>query len=124
MAKVSKAGASQTEEMEGFEGHYEDLGGYTVGFETYSADADLAPFFQGLPDDRCQARHWGIVLKGKLVYKYADGSEDVITAGEAYYARPGHTPVLYADTEVVEFSPSDELAQTMAKVTENMSKTG
>ena len=55
MAKVSKAGASQTEEMEGFEGHYEDLGGYTVGFETYSADADLAPFFQGLPDDRCQA---------------------------------------------------------------------
>jgi hypothetical protein len=119
VTKVSKEGASQTEEMEGFEGHYEDLGGYTVGFETYTADADLAPFFRGLPDDRCQARHWGIVVKGKLVYKYADGSEDVITTGEAYYARPGHTPVLYAGTEVVEFSPSDELAKTIAVVIKN-----
>jgi hypothetical protein len=122
MPKVSKETASQTEKLEGFEGRYEDLGGYTVGFETYTADADLAPLFKGLPDDRCQARHWGIVLKGKLIYKYADGSEDVITAGEAYYAKPGHTPFLTDGTEVVEFSQSDELAQTMAVVMGNLSK--
>jgi hypothetical protein len=105
--------------MEGFEGRYEDLGGYTVGFETYTEEADPAPLFQGLPEDRCQCPHWGVVLRGKLVYRYADG-EDVIGPGEAYYARPGHTPVFFADSEIVEFSPTQELAQTMEVVLSNL----
>ena len=58
MAKIAKNDTSQTETMDGFEGRYEDLDGYTVGFETYTADADPAPLFQGLPDDRCQCPHW------------------------------------------------------------------
>jgi hypothetical protein len=33
---------------------------------------------------------------------------------------PGHTPVLYAGTEVVEFSPSEELGRTLEVVTKNM----
>ena len=119
MTKVSKDAASESAVLEGYEGHFEDLGGYTVGFETYTADADLAPLFVGLPDDRCQCPHWGVVLKGKLAFQYGDGTEDVIEAGEAYYARPGHTPTLYAGTEVVEFSPTDELAKTMETVTAN-----
>ena len=98
MAKIGKHQAAQVEEMDGFEGRYEELGGYTVGFEAYSADQDSAPLFQGLPDDRCQCPHGGVVLKGTLVYRYTDGSEEVITAGEAYYARPGHLPVLAAGT--------------------------
>jgi hypothetical protein len=32
--KIGKSGASQHVEAEGFEGHYEDLDGYTIGFET------------------------------------------------------------------------------------------
>ncbi len=52
------------------------------------------------------------VLRGKLVYHYADG-EDVIEGGQAYYAKPGHTPEIFAGTEVVEFHPTDELAKTM-----------
>lgn len=64
MAKTSKNTASQVESVEGFEGHYEDLGGYTVGFESYSQHIDGASCFRGAPDDRCQARHWGVVLKG------------------------------------------------------------
>ena len=119
MAKTSKSAASQVESMEGFEGHYEDLGGYTVGSESYSQDIDGAPWFRGLPDDRCQARHWGVVLKGKVGYRYAD-HEEIIEAGEAYYAAPGHTPLLFAGTEVVEFTPSDELAATMAAIGKNM----
>lgn len=119
MPKVSKTSASQVETMEGFEGHYEDLGGYMAGFETYTADADLTQFFVGLPDDRCQARHWGYVLKGKVAFRFADRVE-TFEAGDAYYAPPGHTPTLYAGTEVVEFSPTDELAQTMEVVTRNM----
>ena len=46
MAKTSKKAAAQVESMAGFEGHYEDLGGYTVGFESYSQDVDGAPWFR------------------------------------------------------------------------------
>ncbi len=124
MAKIGKDQASQVETMEGFEGRYEDLDGYTVGFETYTEASDPAPLFRGLPDDRCQCPHWGVVLRGKLVYRYADGSEDVITAGEGYYARPGHLPLFIAGTEIVEFSPTDQLAQTMAVVLKNLEAAG
>ena len=90
-----------------------------MAFEKYSEDADLGPFFKGLPDDQCQAAHWGYVIKGKLTFKSASGDE-TFEAGDAYYAPPGHTPVLYAGTEVVEFSPTKELQDTLAVVAENM----
>ena len=120
MAKTSKDLAPQVEKLDGFEGHYDELEGYVAGFETYDADADLAPLFTGLPDDRCQCPHWGYVVKGRLTYTYTDGTIDDIKAGEAYYARPGHTPKLWAGTEVVEFSPADALAQTMEVVMRNV----
>jgi hypothetical protein len=124
MMKTSKKNAPDNLEMEGYEGHFADLGGYTVGFETYSAEADLGDLFQGLPDDHCQCPHWGVVLKGKLTYRYTDGTEETITEGEAYYARPGHLPYLYAGTEVVEFSPTDELAKTVEVINKNMEASG
>ena len=80
---------------------------------------DVSPFFKGLPDDRCQCPHWGYVLKGRLHYKFAD-HEEVYGAGDVYYAAPGHTPVLEAGCEYVEFSPADELRRTMDVVERNM----
>ena len=122
--KTSKQNAPDSLEMEGYEGHFADLGGYTVGFESYTADADLADLFKGLPDDHCQCPHWGVVLKGKLTYRYSDGTEETITEGEVYYARPGHLPYLYAGTEVVEFSPTDELKETVDVINKNMESAG
>lgn len=120
MPKASKATATDSMVVEGYEGHFENLeGGYTVGFETYTADADLAPLFAGLPDDRCQSAHWGYVVKGKVTFKTATGDETFET-GDAYYVAPGHTPVLYAGTEVIEFSPTIEFQQTLAVVEKNM----
>jgi hypothetical protein len=120
MPGASKETASDSMQAEGYEGHYENFdGGYTVAFETYTADADMAELFKGLPDDRCQCEHWGYVIKGKVGFKTADGEETYET-GAAYYAPPGHTPVLYAGTEVVEFSPTKELQQTIEVVTKNM----
>ncbi|HXH95634.1 MAG TPA: hypothetical protein VNH40_00360 [Gaiellaceae bacterium] len=119
MPQASKTTASQVESMEGFEGRYEELGGYTVGFESYSADMDAAPIFQGLPDDRCQCPHWGYVVKGKIGFRYAD-REETYEAGDAYYAPAGHTPILYDGGEVVEFSPTDQLGQTMDVVKRNI----
>ena len=123
MPKVSKTSATQVEKAEGFEGRYQEVGGYTIGFETYTAHADMAPLFKGLPNDRCQSPHWGVVLKGKLTYHYADG-DDVVTAGEAYYARPGHTPEIFPNTEVVEFSPTADLQKTMEVVRKNVKAQG
>jgi len=124
MPKTSKTTASETVEVEGYEGHIDHLdGGYTVAFETYSQDVDLSPFFEGLPDDRCQAEHWGYVIKGKVTFKSPTGDETFQT-GDAYYVPPGHTPVLYAGTEVVEFSPTAELARTMEVVSRNMEAAG
>jgi hypothetical protein len=119
MPKVSKQTASSIEQAPGYEGRFEDLGGYTVAFETYSEDADLAPLFAGLPDDRCQCPHWGVVLKGKVTYHYGNRAE-TIEAGEAYFAPPGHTPELHAGTEVVEFSPTAELERTLEVVMRNV----
>jgi hypothetical protein len=120
MPKASKQSASETETVEGYEGHFEHFdGGYTVGFETYTQDANLAPFFKGLPDDRCQAAHWGYVIEGKVAYHFGDRSE-VFGAGDAYYVPPGHTPKIFAGTEVVEFSPTEELQRTLEVVTRNM----
>ena len=124
MPKASKATASEAVQVEGYEGHIENFaGGYTVAFETYTADADLTPFFKGLPDDRCQAEHWGYVITGKVTFKSANG-EETFEAGDAYYVPPGHTPMLYAGTEVVEFSPTDELQRTLEVVTKNMEAAG
>jgi hypothetical protein len=118
MPKVSKETASHVEQMPGFEGRYEQLGKYTVGFERFDEDIDAAPLFRGLPDDRCQSPHWGVVVKGSITFRSVEG-EETIGAGEVYYAPPGHTPVLTAGTELIEFSPTEVLQQTMEVVGRN-----
>jgi hypothetical protein len=117
--KVSKASAPHTEDMGVLVGHYGELDGYTVGFEQFREDADATPLFKGLPDDRCQSPHWGYVVEGSVKFVYSD-REEVYETGDAYYAPPGHVPVVSAGTEVVEFSPTDAYRQTMAVVAENL----
>ena len=119
MPKTSKQAASTTETAPGYEGSFEDLGGYTVGFETYTEDADLSALFKGLPDDQCQCEHMGYVIRGKVAFRSGE-EEELFEAGDAYYVGPGHTPVLYAGTEVIEFSPTEKLGQTMEVVSRNM----
>src|SRR5947209_13680455 len=101
------------------EGRYADLGGYTVGYETFKVDMDPAPFFRGLPDDRCQSPHWGVVVTGRLTFRYPD-HEETFASADAYYAPPGHTPLMAADTQIIEFSPSDALQATMSVVEANL----
>jgi hypothetical protein len=119
MPKASKQSASHVEDIGVMEGHYEELGGYTVGFETFREDADAAPLMKGLPDDRCQSPHWGYVVAGKLSLRYAD-HEEHYESGDAYYAPPGHIPVVTAGTEIIEFSPSEEYGRTMEVLARNL----
>ncbi len=119
MPKTSRETAARVEDVGVMEGRYAELGGYTVGFETFRADADAAPLFRGLPDDRCQSRHWGYVLRGRLTLRYTD-REEVYAEGDAYYAPSGHVPVVTAGTEVVEFSPTEEMARATEVVARNL----
>ena len=105
--KVSKATA-QVEDHGVVEDRHADIDGYTVNFVTFRQDIDGTPLLKGLPDDRCQCPHWGYVLKGRLTYRFADHDE-VFEAGDAFYLPPGHIPIADADSELVQFSPSEEL---------------
>jgi len=64
------------------EGRYAPLSGYTVSFETFRQDADPAPYFAGLPGDRCQCAHWGVVTAGQLTFRWLDHDETYV-AGDA-----------------------------------------
>ncbi len=100
-----------------------DWGGMTVEVAEIRETMDVAPFFKGLPDDRCQSEHWGYVLKGQMTYRYADRDE-IYSAGEVYYAAPGHLPLLEAGCQYVEFSSTDDLRKTMEVVERNMQAAG
>ena len=119
MPKASAATASKVEDMGVMEGRYEELGGYTVGFESFREHADATPLFKGLPDDRCQSPHWGYVVKGRVTFKFADRDE-VYETGDAYYAPPGHITVVEAGTDVVEFSPTEEYGKTVEVLQRNL----
>jgi hypothetical protein len=122
MPTASKMTTPVAVDEEPIEGRYAELDRYTVGFESFRLDFDPAPFFAGLPDDRCQCPHWGVVLAGQVTFRWAD-HEETYVAGDAYYAPPGHLPLLTAGAEIVEFSPTAELEQTMSVVGENLAAT-
>jgi hypothetical protein len=124
MARVSRTTASEEIAFDGLAVRLEHLeGGYTVCFESHTADGDLAELFRGLPDDRAQFPRWGYVLEGKVGFRFADG-EETYEAGDAYYVPPGHTPVHYAGAEIVEFSPTEILEETIPVVLRNLEAAG
>jgi hypothetical protein len=119
MPRTSKTEAPVAVDEPAIEGRYVELGPYTVGFESFREDMDPAPLFAGLPDDRCQCAHWGVVRSGKLTIRYPD-REETYADGDAYYAEPGHLPLVFAGTEIVEFTPTDQLQETMGVIGANM----
>jgi hypothetical protein len=124
MPHASRETASEHVELDGHDVRLEHLeGGYSVCFESHGADADLAPLFRGLPDDLCQLPRWGYVVAGKVAFRLP-GREETYVAGDAYYVPPGHTPVYFEGAEIVEFSPTDVLGETMAVVLENVRAAG
>ena len=120
MPRTSKADAAVSLDEPEIEGRYAELGEYTVAFETHKADMDPAALFQGLPGDRCPCPHWGYVIAGSMTFRFSEGDE-VYESGDAFYARPGHVPVQnQPGTEILMFSPADELRATEAVMMKNM----
>jgi hypothetical protein len=121
MPKISKANATKGGDHGPVEDRSDDLDGYTVNFVCFRQDIDATALLKGLPDDRCQCPHWGYVIKGKITMRYPD-REEVYEAGDAWYAPPGHVPVRHEPgTEIVQFSPAQELRATVDVMMKNMS---
>ncbi len=123
MPKVSKATASSHIAFPGYTDEYEqEIGDWSVSIGSYFTDLDQAPFFKGAPDDLCQAHHVGYVLKGKFGVRRADGVEEIFEAGEAFIIEPGHTPIMFAGSEFVAFTPTEEARQQVAVMMPNVMK--
>ena len=56
-------------------------------------------------------------------FRFSD-HEETHEAGDAYYVPPGHTPVHYAGAEIVEFSPTEILGETIPVVMKNLQAAG
>ena len=58
--------------------------------------------------DSCQARHVGSVVEGQLNVRHDDGTELVLSAGDAYVIEPGHDAWVVGDARFVglEFEPT------------------
>jgi ribosomal protein L16 Arg81 hydroxylase len=55
-----------------------------------------------------------------MIVRY-DDREEVIEAGDAFYMPPSHAPEAEEGTELVQFSPAEKLAETMAAMKAAMS---
>jgi hypothetical protein len=96
----------------GYSSRLADWGGITVAFERAHAGQDASGMVKGLPDDRCQAPHWGYLFSGRVTVHYGDRTETIV-GGQAYYVAPGHTLTFDEDSEALEFTPTDALEQTL-----------
>ena len=120
MPKVSKETASQVREMGPVIDRRGEMDGYTVEFVSFAEDADLDGPLQSLPGGACQCPHWGYVIAGRMRFVFAD-HEEVYEAGDAFFQPPGHRPYVDAGTEILQFSPTAELAVLESAVAEWMS---
>jgi Cupin domain len=120
MPKVSRESATQGGEFGPVTDRSEVLEGYSVNFTSFREDVDATPLMKGLPDDRCQCPHWGYVVSGRVTFRFTDRDE-VFEAGDAFYTPPGHVPVKHEPgTDIVFFSPVEELRETEAVMMKNM----
>jgi hypothetical protein len=118
MPRVSRDSAAHVDDHGPVEDRHEDVDGYTIQFVSFRQDIDGTPLMKGLPGDACPCPHWGYVLKGRVTYRFADHDE-VFEAGDAFYLPPGHIPLADAGSEILQFSPSDELHVVAATMTRN-----
>ena len=107
-----------TEIVPGYSSRMAEWGGMMVAFEQAHAGQDASSMVKGLPNDRCQAPHWGYLFSGRMIVDYGDRRE-TIEGGQAYYVAPGHKLTFETDCEALELTPGDEFERTMEAVRRN-----
>ncbi len=90
---------------------YAEWGEMAVRHARVPAGTDMSPVLEGLPNDRCPSPHWGMVLKGSIRIRHADGTEEITRAGELYHWPAGHTASTDEAVEFVEIGPVGPMRQ-------------
>lgn len=99
-ATVSRLGEMITETLE--------LGEMTVARHRIPKGFDSAPHYRGLPDDMCPCEHWVYLVSGELIYRFAEGGEMSVAAGDAAHVRAGHLADAPADSVLIEITRSSD----------------
>ena len=115
MTKASSATAEKSADYGVAIDRSSQLDGYTVNFVTITKTHDLGPMLASLPGGNCSCPHWGYVIKGRVVVRYPDHQE-TLEAGDAFYMAPGHAPEADEGTELIQFSPTEQLAQVESAI--------
>jgi hypothetical protein len=119
MPKVSRESATLGGDFGPVLDRAEEFDGYHVAFTLFRENIDGTPLVKGLKDDMCQCPHWGYVVTGKVTFRFPDRDE-VFEAGDAFYTPPGHSPLAHEPgSEVVMFSPADEMRVTEEAIMKN-----
>ena len=119
MPKVSKDTAAKVEDFGAAVDHSSDLDGYTVNFVSIRETHDLAPMLANLPGRHLHLPALGLRPEGSHHDALSRPRGDV-EAGDAFYFPPGHAPEAEAGTELIQFSPAEELATVVNGMREAM----
>lgn len=98
-AEVSHVGELESQLLE--------MGSMVCARHLVPAGFDSAPLYRGLPDDMCPCEHWCYLVRGRLRYRFADGGELAVEAGEAFHLRGGHLADVQGDAELIEFTDAE-----------------
>lgn len=92
-------------------------GDMEVGYTT-TGPGDHTALYQGLPGGVCPCPHYGYVFKGRIRCRFpgTDLSDEVATAGQAYFFPSGHVLVYEEDTEAFELNPAAALQTLMGHI--------
>ena len=111
MPKVSKESAAQVDDHGPVEDRHEDVDGYTVNFVTFRAGHRRDAAAEGAAGRQLPVPALGLRPQGTVTFRFADHDE-VFEAGDAFYLPPGHIPIADAGSEIVQFSPAEELQRS------------
>ena len=102
----------------------EGYGGMTIAYNELPKGTDFSPLLEGLKNNSCHCPHWGYIVKGQMTLHYDNGEDEVVKAGDVFYAPAGHTGKIDEDIAVIEFSPEKEYMEVMTHIGKKMQAMG
>jgi hypothetical protein len=90
-------------------------------FNRFSPGTDLGPLLSQLPGGDCAVPHWGYVIEGSFTVHYADGQEETVSAGQAFYMPPHHDRVTTdGGVLLAEFTPAGQAKELFGHIADVM----
>ena len=123
MPSASRMSTPIAVDLDEIQGRYAPLGDLHGGVRDLQAGRRPGPVVRRAARRSLPVRALGRRDEGQLTFRWVD-HEETYVAGDAYYAPPGHLPLVTGGTSIVEFSPSEELDRTMAVIQGNLDAGG